>query len=115
VSHEIAQEPLEALGSGQASAVESNGVGDQVPDQTVPAPVAGIDPDRPAAEDTTANVDLIPPRYDAQPGAQHDSRRSVVGLWFARRSRSQRVALVCLVAVIGLVVVLTGRDPRRYL
>ena len=130
-SDAIAQGPREAVWSGQGlSAVESNGVGDHIPGETSAASVSEIESDRPPAEDATAEgpaedntaesasesvlVDPVPLRDDAQPGMQHDRSRSVVGLWIARRSRSQRVAFLCLAAVIGLVVVLTSRDLRRY-
>jgi hypothetical protein len=120
VSDEIPREPREARWSGPASAVESNGIGDQIPSETLAAPAPEIDPDRIPAKDTTAVLVAAPPEAievpmhaDALPGAQYDGWRSVVHLWIARRSRSQRVALVCLVAAIGLVVLQTGRDLRR--
>ena len=120
VSDETVQ-AREALSSGQAAAIEANGLCDEIPGQTFAAPVSGSDSDRPPAEDTTAEVVAAPPeplevpvRYDARPVTQHDGWRSVVRLWIARRSRSQRVAFVCLVGVIGLAAFLTGRDSRRY-
>jgi hypothetical protein len=113
VSHEVAQEPREAVPSAQTSAAESNGVCDEIPGEASAAPVSEIDSDQSEAEDTTANLDPVPPRHETQPGAQHDGSPSVVGLWLEHRSRRQRVAFVCLVAFIGLVGVLTGRGLRR--
>ena len=113
VSHEVAQEPREAVPSAQTPAAESNGVCDEIPGEASAAPVSEIDSDQSETEDTTANLDPVPPRHEAQPGAQHDGSRSVVGLWLEHRSRRQRVAFVCLVAFIGLVGVLTGRGLRR--
>jgi hypothetical protein len=115
VSHEIGHETREALWSEDASGVESNSAGDQIPGEASTAPIYEIDSDRGSAEDTSANVDPASFRDRARPGAQRNGSRSVVRVWMARGSRSQRLALVCLLVAIGLVVVLTGRDVRRYI
>jgi hypothetical protein len=115
VGHENGQEPREALPAEDASGVESSGADDQIPGEASTAPIYEIDSDRGSAEDTSANADPASLRDRDQDGAQRNGPRSFVRAWMARGSRSQRLALVCLVAVIGLVVVLTGRDVRRYI
>jgi hypothetical protein len=116
VSDHIGQEPQEAPWSGEATGVESNGVDDQIPAETSTAPTSELDSDRGPAEDTgtTTNVDPLPFGKHAEPGAKRGGSRSIVGAWISRESTSRRLALLCLVGVIGLVAVLTGRAVRRY-
>jgi hypothetical protein len=118
VSDQIGHDPREAPWSGEASGVEANGVGDQIPGETSTAPTSELDSDRGAAEDTatttTTNVDPLPFGDHAEPGAQRDGSRSMAGVWISCESTSRRLALLCLVGVIGLVAVLTGRAVRRY-
>jgi hypothetical protein len=77
----------------QASALRSNGDGEGTIRQALQAAVPEVDPDPYTAVSTTSNV-------EPEPGEAQTSRRP----W---------VAAVCLLALIALVAVLTGRDLRR--
>ena len=113
IARSDANQPRQAVWSARASVVESNGVDDQIPTEASTPPASEIGSDQSPIEDTTANADSVPWRDDAQLNTHlHDRWRSVGDLRVARRSRSRRLGL-CLAAVIGLVVVLTGRGVRR--
>jgi len=108
-----AQEPRPTVWSAPASVVGSNGVGEQIPSEESPGPVSEIGSDQSRVEGTTADVDSVPLRDRAPLNTQRRGGwRSVDDLRLARRSRGRRLAL-CLGAVVGLVVLLTGRGTRR--
>lgn len=87
----------------QASAFKSNGERERPASQPPPAPKPEVEP-APAAADSRI-ADLQP---EARP-------RSITRLWLDQASDHPRVATACLLALIGLVAMLTGRDLRRFI
>jgi hypothetical protein len=55
-----------------------------------------------------------PAEADARPDEPYEGTQSVVRLWLGKTSQGQWVAAFCLLTLIALVVVLTGRVPRRF-
>jgi hypothetical protein len=107
------QEGRPSVWSARVSVVDWNGPGDQIPSEESPRPVPEIGCDHSRVEGTIANVDSVSSRDHARLDTQHrGGRRSVDELRLAHRSRGRRLAL-CLVVVIGLVVLFTGRGIRR--
>jgi hypothetical protein len=107
-SHVAAHALRAAFWFEQASAFRAND-DDEAP-ASVPPPSVSVPPPSPAPEiapDRHADVESDSPAAAARDCAQDDYSGS--SAW---TSRSWVVAL-CLLALIALVVVLTGRDPRR--
>jgi hypothetical protein len=70
----------------------------------------GNDPDNPVAQ---APREASP--FARTPSVEPNGDRIASRVTAARGRRRQRMALMLLVAAIGLLVVVTGRDLRRYL
>ncbi len=113
---EVAQGSLEDVGLDQASGHESNGVGDDLPDEAFvdPMPEVTFASAEPLAEPTveSPSVDPVPARDDAQPGLRHHVSPPVAEPWTDHRPRSRRVAVLCL-AVLILVLLVPARRLRR--
>jgi hypothetical protein len=99
----------------EQSAFWSNGDGNETTPPAPQAAAAGLDRDRDAADSTRSNAEPDPSDADARPCAQHDSSRSARSFWMGQTSGRHWAAALCLLALVGLVVVLTGRDPRRFI
>jgi len=112
--HQAGQEPRQAQGSPDASVVESNGVGDRIPNQASPLHVSESGSDQSPVAAAVTPVGWVPPRTHAQPGTgQQDAWRSVDDHKGGRRSRRQRVTFVCFCVVLGLVVVVSRHGGGR--
>lgn len=76
--------------------------------------IHAADRDRNAAEDTTNEAHPVQSEPDAAPGEQQDSSQSVLASLVGQAPRNRWAAALCVLAVIVLVALLTGRDPRRF-
>ncbi len=99
----------------QASAFKSNGDGEGATQQAPAVAMPEGDPDPYTADGTTSNVRPDPCEGDARQCAQPNGSRSVVPPWIGQASQRHSIAAICLLALIGLVAVLTGRELRRFI
>lgn len=113
---EVAQGSLDDVGLGQASSVESNGVGEGLPDDAFvdPMPEVTFASDQPLTEPTveSPSVDPAPPRDEPQPDLRHHASPPVAEPWTDHRSHSRRMAVLCL-ALLIVVLFLPARRLRR--
>lgn len=77
---------------------------------SVAPPMPVVDPDRTAAASPTSDTKADPGQADAQPAAEHNVAPSDPT---GQGWRKPLVTAVCLLVLVGLVALLTGRDPRR--
>jgi hypothetical protein len=104
----------EAFWFEQASAFKANG------DRAAIVPQAGqpaaleVDPEPSTPDSAVSIVQPDASAGDLHPCPRQDTSQPVVRLWMGRTSQSHWLAALCLLALVAVVVVLTGRAPRRF-